>query len=466
MKIGVIGAGYVGLVTGACLAEYGNDVTVTDRDQRRLTSISRCNIPFYEPGLEELVIKGLESKRLRFSDSTTDVVRQSEIIFLAVGTPQSKNSNEVDLTQVMEAAQEIGRALATTQGSKVIAVKSTVLPGTTRRIQSAIDAYSQQVADADPTREVDTDTVYTNVSNIVVSNPEFLREGSAIEDFTKPDRVIVGTNNQEAAELLRKLYSPFMRKRERFLVIGQEDAELAKYAANAFLATRITFMNDLAGLAEKIGSVDIEKVRESLGYDPRIGPSYLFPGPGYGGSCFPKDVKALLALAVGVGFPLSVLESVDLSNETHKYWLADTAADHFKDSLARKIITLWGLAFKPKTDDIRESPSIHTVERLLGFGATVRAYDPEPRARENFRARFEDKVVYYKSLEESLEGADALLIATDAHEFRGIDPQIFNSKLGNPTVVIDSRNLYDLESMQRHNIRYISRGRPVVHVSL
>lgn len=442
MKVGVIGLGYVGLVTAACLAEKGIDVVATDKDSRRLSSLSQGKIPFYEPGLDHLVIECLEVRRLSFLDSTPHVVDQSDIIFLAVGTPQSKDGSEVDLSQVNEAILEIRDALAARpKAYTTIAVKSTVPPGTTTSLGLRISNYIPR----------------GNFS--VVSNPEFLREGSALEDFRKPDRVIVGAEDKRAIELLRQLYAPFMRTRDRFLVMSPEDAELSKYAANAFLATKITFMNDLASLTAGAGC-DIENIRRALGSDPRIGSAHLFPGSGYGGSCFPKDLRALLAYAREQGYPLPVVEAVDESNDKHKFWLAERVTDHLGQDLREKVIALWGLAFKPRTDDIRESPSIYTVENLLEFGAKIRTYDPEPRARENFRARFEDRLTYYSSRDDTLDGADALLIATDADQFRGVDPEIFRLRLKNPPLVIDAKNLYGLDLMREHEIKYVSRGRP------
>ncbi len=440
MKIGVIGAGYVGLVTAACLAEKSNDVVVTDIDHEKLKVISQGNVPFYEPGLEELVRNTLKRGHLRTGN--IEDLAGSEIFFVAVGTPQGE-TDIVNTTYIEEAAISIGRVLKESSDFRTIAIKSTVPPGTTRKISKILAKYRDSSSFA------------------VVSNPEFLKEGTAIEDFRKPNRIIIGTDNLKAEEMLKNLYSPFMRTSDRLKIMDPESAELTKYAANAMLATRIAFINELSHLAASVGA-DIEKIRIGIGSDPRIGEHFLFPGPGYGGSCFPKDIAGLEEFARSKKVELKIVRAVKESNNIQRYWLADAAHNYFRGELREKIFAIWGAAFKPKTDDIRESSAIYTVSRLLDCGAKVVMYDPEPRAIENFRKRFDSRISYSQNVYDVLDNANALLIVTDWDEFKsGINLKEVKKRLREP-VIIDARNLHDPKDMTHHGFDYISLGRKPV----
>ncbi len=443
MKIGVIGAGYVGLVTAACLAENSNDVFIYDIDKEKLRVISDGRVPFYEKGLEEIVRKTV-SRSLHPVFGLTETLLQSEVIFIAVGTPEGEDGN-VDINYVLEAAGNIGRVIAETKDFKVIAVKSTVPPGTTRSLMPIISKYRERNTFA------------------VASNPEFLKEGDAVNDFNKPDRVIIGTEDPRAEKLLKELYAPFARKDEnRILSMGIEDAELTKYSSNAHLAIRISFMNQLALAAERLGA-NIDNVREGIGADKRIGDSFLFPGPGYGGSCFPKDVRGMLRFG---GSDLTILKATDEFNKRQRVLFANRVIDYFNGGINGRRIAIWGAAFKPGTDDARESSAIYTIKKLLEHGAQVQIYDPEPRALENLRkeltSRFEREldgdVSYYRELYGVLDDASALIILNDCKQFRQPDFERVKSRLKEP-VIVDARNLYPLEKMERFGFDYISLGR-------
>jgi len=438
MKVGVIGAGYAGLVTAACLAEKGNDVVVVDKEEKKINSFLNGKVLFFEPGLEELVQKTISMGHLHVSKEISDAVKDSEIIFIAVGTPQGE-SNIVNTNYVTQAADSIGDSIKYTNDFKIIAVKSTVLPGTTKSLVKVIEKY----------RSIETFAVS--------SNPEFLKEGSAVKDFRIPDRVIIGSDNSKALHSLRQLYQPFMRTCDRIISMSIESAELTKYVSNAMLATRIALMNEAALIAERVDA-NIDEVRNGVGSDPRIGPKFLFPGPGYGGSCFPKDIAGLVEYSKMIGVDFSILEAVIKSNNRQRYWLADTVLKYYSNNVRDKKFALWGASFKPGTDDVRESPAIYTINRLLDYGAKVGIYDPEDKALDNLSLKFNDKISYYHNVYQALEEASALLIVTDWDEFKSIDIRKVKSMLRKP-VIIDSRNLYPLDEMEKYNLDYISLGR-------
>ena len=432
MKIAVVGTGYVGLVAGACLAENGNDVVCVDKDAGKIATLHQGKMPIYEPGLEEMVRRNTAEKRLTFTTQLKDAVAASEIVFIAVGTPQGEDGS-ADLQHVLGVAQEIGRAI---NKYTVVVDKSTVPVGTAKKVQAAIAAE-------------------TRVPFSVVSNPEFLKQGAAIEDFMKPDRVVIGCDDERAGAIMRSVYAPFTRTGAPIMVMDTPSAELCKYAANAMLATRISFMNEIANVCERVGA-DAEAVRKAVGSDRRIGPSFLFPGIGYGGSCFPKDVKAMLRSAADEGYDFKILHAVEAVNVGQKSRLVEKMQAHFGD-VQGKTIALWGLAFKPKTDDMREAPAITIVEKLLAMGATVRAYDPE--AVEPARRIFGDRITYTSHGYEALEGADALAVVTEWNEFREPDFGKIKQLLKSP-VVFDGRNIYSPEHMRTLGFTYYSIGRP------
>jgi UDPglucose 6-dehydrogenase len=431
MRIAVVGAGYVGLVTGTCLAESGNDVGCVDADAGKVERLQRGEVPIYEPGLEELVRRNQREGRLRFGTDLAQAAGRARVVFLAVGTPEGEDG-DAELRHVIEAAEEVARAV---RHYTVVATKSTVPVGTAGRIQEIMDRRARF--------EVD-----------VVSNPEFLKEGAALEDFQRPDRVVVGASSDRARRVMRELYAPFVRTERPILFMEPRSAEMVKYAANAMLATRISFMNDIALLCEKVGA-DAEQVRRGVGADTRIGYPFLFPGIGYGGSCFPKDVKALLATGRRHGVDLDLLRAVEKTNERQKRHLLSRAVRHFGD-LAGKVFGVWGLAFKPRTDDMREAPSVEVIEGLLGKGARVQAYDPV--AMDRARRRFGERVRFAPGPYEALEGADALFVVTEWSEFRNPDFERMKALLRAP-VVFDGRNVFDPEEMREQGFRYFCVGR-------
>ena len=439
MKITVIGSGYVGLVSGACLAEVGNDVLCLDVDANKIRILNEGGIPIYEPGLEAMVKRNKEAGRLRFTTDIPAAVAHGDIQFIAVGTPPDEDGS-ADLQYVLAAARNIGEHMT---DYKVIVGKSTVPVGTADKVRIAI-AEALTVRNA-------------KINFSVVSNPEFLKEGAAIDDFMKPDRIVVGVSDEQAADMMRQLYAPFQRNHERLIVMDVRSAELTKYAANAMLATRISFMNELANLAEKLGA-DIELVRQGIGSDPRIGYHFLYPGCGYGGSCFPKDVQALVRTAHAAGQDLRVLQAVEDANEVQKHVLAQKIIKHFGEDLSSKKIALWGLAFKPNTDDMREAPSRVLIEELFKRGATVCAYDPVAIHETQRIYGTEPRLEYAQNPMDALEGADMLAIVTEWKEFRAPDFSAIKAKLKTP-VIFDGRNLYDPAHVRAAGLIYFAIGR-------
>ncbi len=439
MKVTVIGTGYVGLVTGACLADMGNEVFCLDLDAEKVRTLDAGRMPIFEPGLEAIVARNRAAARLRFSTDVAASVAHGELQLLAVGTPPGEDGS-ADLAHVMAAARTIGREM---DGYKIIVTKSTVPVGTADRVRETI---AEELARKGKRIEFS-----------VVSNPEFLKEGAAVEDFMRPDRIIIGSDDERATGILRQLYAPFMRNRERVMVMGVRSAELTKYAANAMLATRISFMNELANLAEPLGA-DIEEVRRGIGSDPRIGFQFLYPGAGFGGSCFPKDVKALMRSALDAGRPLKLLHAVSDVNDAQKHVLGEKIRKRFGANLSGRRIALWGLAFKPNTDDMREAPSRTLIADLLAAGASVCAYDPA--AREEAAKIFADepRVEFSDSALEALRGADALAIATEWQEFRSPDFGAIRAMLKTPAI-FDGRNLYEPGVLRERGIEYFPIGR-------
>jgi UDPglucose 6-dehydrogenase len=435
MKIAVIGTGYVGLVTGTCLADSGNEVTCVDIDQEKIERLERGEIPIYEPGLSELVRHNALSGRLRFTTDTANAVRTAQLVFMAVGTP-SADDGGADLKYLWGAVEKIAPHL---RPECVVIIKSTVPVGTNTAVHQRLRELTGRECD-------------------VASNPEFLKEGAAINDFQYPDRVVVGVRTEWAEQRLRELYAPFLRTDKPFLVMTPESAELTKYVANALLSTKISFINEMANLCERLGG-DINDVRRGIGHDRRIGFAFLFPGVGYGGSCFPKDVRALSNMARKVGLPPRMLEAVDEVNNRQKHVLVEKFDRHFGGELAGKVVAIWGLAFKPKTDDIREAPALVLIDHLLGKGCRVQVHDPE--AMENVREIYGDKLMYGDQPLDVLEGADALAINTEWSEFRNPDFADMKRRMrGN--VIFDGRNLYDPAVMREQGLVYHSIGRATV----
>ncbi|OGA59467.1 MAG: UDP-glucose 6-dehydrogenase [Betaproteobacteria bacterium RIFCSPLOWO2_12_FULL_65_14] len=439
MNITVIGTGYVGLVTGACLADAGNSVFCLDVDERKIASLNEGKIPIFEPGLEPIVRRNEQAGRLRFSTDVSASVAHGELQLIAVGTPPGEDGS-ADMQYVLAAARAIGRSMS---AYKVIATKSTVPVGTADKVKETLDLELQRRGAA--------------IDFAVVSNPEFLKEGAAVEDFMRPDRVIVGAEDERAIALLRQLYAPFQRNRERILVMSARSAELTKYAANAMLATRISFMNEIANLAEAIGA-DVEEVRRGIGADPRIGYQFLYAGAGFGGSCFPKDVKALRKSAAEAGRPLRVLEAVEEVNEAQKHVLAKKIKNRLGENLAGKRIAVWGLAFKANTDDMREAPSVALISDLVTAGASVRAYDPAAGAEAKKLFQKNKSIEIVESAAAALDGADALAVITEWQEFRSPDFAAIKAKLKIPAV-FDGRNLYDPRVLKELGFEYFAIGR-------
>ena len=439
MKITMIGTGYVGLVTGTCLAEVGNDVLCLDVDERKIAILNGGGVPIHEPGLEAMIRRNVDAGRLHFTTDIDAAVRHGTLQFIAVGTPPDEDGS-ADMRHVIEAARNIGRRMT---DHKIVVDKSTVPVGTADRVHAAI-------------RE-ELDRRGVEVPYAVVSNPEFLKEGAAVEDFMKPDRVVIGADDERAIHLLRAVYAPFQRNHERIIVMDVRSAELTKYAANAMLATRISFMNELANLADRLGA-DIESVRKGIGSDPRIGWHFLYPGVGYGGSCFPKDVKALQHTAAAHGQPLKLLAAVEAVNEAQKHVMVDKIVARLGADLRGRRFALWGLAFKPNTDDMREAPSRVIVDALLERGATVTAYDPVamPEARRAFGERA--SLGYAATPMAAVEGADALVVVTEWKEFRSPDFDDLRRMLKEP-LVFDGRNLYDPALVRAAGLEHVSIGR-------
>ena len=438
MNLGMIGTGYVGLVAGTCFAEMGNRVVCCDVDESKIARLNRGEVPIYEPGLESLISRNAAEGRILFTTDLARAVRESQVVFIAVGTPPGEDGS-ADLRYVTEVARSIGRLA---NGPKIVVTKSTVPVGTGAEIARILAEE-------------------TDCACPVVSNPEFLKEGAAIDDFMKPDRVVLGSDDPEALRVLKELYAPFVRTGKPILTMDIRSAEMTKYAANAMLAARITLMNEIANLCELV-EADVDKVRQGLGSDSRIGPSFLFPGLGFGGSCFPKDVRALQRLAVQKGYEPRLLSAVQEVNEIQKSRLAQKVRSHFGERLDSLCFAVWGLAFKPQTDDMREAPSLVVIRELLDSGARVIAFDPE--AAEGARRYFGDAIEYALGPYEALEGADALLVVTEWHEFRYPDFARIRELLRRP-VVFDGRNIFPPEKMAELGFTYFSIGRPPVLLS-
>ncbi|HVA68550.1 MAG TPA: UDP-glucose/GDP-mannose dehydrogenase family protein [Candidatus Binataceae bacterium] len=435
MNITVVGTGYVGLVSGTCFAESGNEVICVDIDQDRIDALRAGRVPIYEPGLEELVRRNVKEGRLSFTTDLSAAIEMSMVSFIAVGTPMSVNG-AANLSGVMRAAEDVARAA---RGYHVLAVKSTVPVGTNDRVREVVARAAKHRID-------------------VCSVPEFLKEGSAIEDFMRPDRIVIGSTSEQATAILRELHAAFLRTDNPVIVIDPKSAELTKYASNAMLAMRISFINEMASLCEAVGA-EISDVRRGMGADKRIGSQFLFPGVGYGGSCFPKDVQALIFSAAEHGLDFSLLRAAEQVNARQKRWMAGRVREHFGADLKGRTLALWGLAFKPRTDDMREAPSLTVIEELLAAGARVRAHDPE--AIENARRIFGDRVSFHENNYEALAGSDALIILTEWNEFRHPNFQRIRTMLTSP-VIFDGRNLYDPALMKALEFRYYSIGRTPV----
>jgi UDPglucose 6-dehydrogenase len=434
MRIGVIGTGYVGLVTGTCFAESGNDVICIDINKEKIERLRHGEIPIYEPGLEELVRRNCREGRLSFTTDLASALEKTVAIFVGVGTPQAEDgsANLSAIWSVIDGIREHAK------DSKLVVIKSTVPVGTNTKAFERLNTGK--------------------IKHRAASNPEFLKEGCAIDDFMKPDRVVVGVREEESANLLRELYAPFLRNEHPFLVMDPESSEMTKYVANAMLATKISFINEMANLCERLGA-DINDVRRGIGHDKRIGFQFLFPGVGYGGSCFPKDVRAMSRLAETVGLNLKVLQAVDEVNNQQKEVMFAKISSLLGPDLKGKTIAIWGLAFKPRTDDIREAPSLVLIDSLLKAGTNVRVHDPE--ALNNVRALYGPKLVYCDRPYGAIEGADCLAIVTEWQEFRNPDFDVLKKLMRQP-VIVDGRNVYEPEQMDRHGFRYSSIGRITV----
>jgi UDPglucose 6-dehydrogenase len=433
MRLAVIGSGYVGLVAGAGFADFGNDVVCVDLDEERIRRLREGIIPIHEPGLTELVKENLQAGRLSFTTDTADAVHGADVVILAVGTPMGEHDGAADLRYIDAAARDIGRALT---GYAVIVTKSTVPVGTADRIRSIVAGETQQPFS-------------------VASNPEFLKEGDAVNDFMKPDRVVLGVDDERAGQTLRALYAPFVRTNDRIMVMDVRSAELTKYASNAMLAVRISFMNELALLAERVNA-DIEKVRKAVGADPRIGPKFLFPGPGFGGSCFPKDIRALAHTARLAGMNLEVVEASDRANQRQKKVLGARVRDFFGGNLAGKRIAVWGLAFKPETDDIREAPALTVIADLREAGAHVVGFDPV--AMPAIKAQIGDAIELAATEYAAVDRADALVLITEWKQFRGADFRKVKAVMAQPNV-FDGRNIWDPAALRALGFNYHGIGR-------
>jgi UDPglucose 6-dehydrogenase len=436
MKIAVVGTGYVGLVTGTCFAETGNTVTCVDIDEAKIKKLQNGQITIYEPGLEQLFERNLKQERLFFTTDLKEGIKDAKIIFLALPTPPGEDGS-ADLKYILKVASDLGPILS---DYTVIIDKSTVPVGTADKVREKIAANAKVEFD-------------------VVSNPEFLREGVAVEDFMKPDRVVIGTTSPRARKIMETLYAPYVRQGNPIIFMDERSAELTKYAANSFLATKITFMNEIANLCELVGA-DVDSVRKGVGTDSRIGKRFLFPGIGYGGSCFPKDVQALAKSASDAKYDFRILTAVMDVNEDQKTILIDRIKQYFKGNLKGKTFALWGLSFKPHTDDIREAPALYNIDALLSEGAVIKAHDPE--SIENVRKLLGDKIQYFDTPYEAAEGADAIFIATEWPEFRTPDFEKLGTLLKSK-VIFDGRNLYDLAAMKEQGYTYYSIGREVIN---
>jgi UDPglucose 6-dehydrogenase len=435
VKLCVVGTGYVGLVAGTCFAESGNDVVCVDNDNAKIRMLEEGRVPIYEPGLEELIRRNTAERRLSFTTDLPDAVSRSLICFLAVGTPTGADGG-ANISAVIAVAKEVAAVM---DGYRIVVTKSTVPVGTADQLRAAMSRVTDHPFD-------------------VVSNPEFMKEGAAVDDFMKPDRVVIGASSQQAVDIMKELYAPFLRTDNPILVMDNRSAEMTKYAANALLATRISFVNEVANLCEQVGA-DVDMVRRGVGSDRRLGPHFLFPGVGYGGSCFPKDVQAFVKTASDHGLAFSLLKAVESVNERQKQVLVEKVVRHFGEDLTGRSFGVWGLAFKPKTDDMREAPSISIIEGLLARGATVRVHDPEAMAVS--RSIFGDRITYHRVNYDALRGADALLVVTEWNEFRRPDFPRLKELLKQP-VIFDGRNIYDPQVMHELGFTYYPIGRPPV----
>ena len=431
MNITVIGTGYVGLVAGTCLADMGNKVICIDNNKEKIDMLKKGIIPIYEPGLEELVKSNVSEERLDFSTNLDSAVKQSEVCFIAVGTPQGEDGS-CDLKYVLKVAEQIAKAM---NGYKIIVDKSTVPVGTADKVAEIIKQY-------------------TNYDFDVVSNPEFLKQGNAVDDFLKPDRVVIGSNSDKATAIMHEIYSPFFRTGNRVIVMDVKSAEMTKYASNSFLATKISFMNEIANLCEKVGA-NAEMVRVGMSTDSRIGNKFLFPGLGYGGSCFPKDVKALIKIGEDNNYNMTIINSVDKVNTKQRYLFIEKIKKALDNELKGKTIAVWGLAFKPKTDDMREAPAITIINELINNGVKIQAYDP--KAFEQAQYYFGDRISYSKSSYTALENADALLLLTEWNEFRRPNFETVKSLMKQP-IILDGRNQYDKDKLSHLGFTYINIG--------
>ena len=431
MNIAVLGTGYVGLVAGTCFAENGNDVYCVDIDETKIRALSQGQIPFYEPGLEDLIKRNCKNQRLKFTTHSTEAIQASKIIFIAVGTPPSEDGSS-DLKYVLQAAKTIAHIM---NEHKYIVLKSTVPLGTSQKVSTLIRQHSSYPFD-------------------IISNPEFLKEGNAVEDFLKPERVVIGAENPETIQIMKELYSPFVRSGNPILVMDNMSAELSKYACNSFLATKISFINEIANLCESVGA-NIEHVRHAMITDSRIGTKFLYPGTGYGGSCFPKDVQALMASSEQIQKKLKILEAVEAVNHRQKEVLFTKLFKHFEGSLEGKEIAIWGLSFKPNTDDMREAPAVSVIKKLLENKAKVRVYDPV--AMENAKQIFENQIEYCEECYACLKHADALLILTEWNEFRKPDFSKMKMLMKQP-IIFDGRNLFDPQELKKQGFYYEGIG--------
>lgn len=441
MKISVIGTGYVGLVTGTCLAEMGSSVICVDNNESKLKRLKNGEVPIYEPGLEVLFERNTKEERLTFTGDLRYAVNNSDIIFLCLPTPQDEDGS-ADLRHLLGVVTDIAEIMKNDNSYKILIDKSTVPVGTAVKVKEILNDFGVSNCD-------------------VASNPEFLREGFAVEDFMKPDRIVIGSDSEKALSILRKLYEPFVRQGNPILEMDTASAEVTKYAANSYLAMRITYMNQLANFCEKVGA-DVDLVRKGMGTDTRIGKRFLFPGIGYGGSCFPKDVNALIKTSADSGYEISLLSVVDEANKKQKLILVEKLLNYFNDSLKDKKIGIWGLSFKPNTDDMREAPSIYIIEKLAELGAEINAFDPA--AMENSKSIIKANVNYSANMYDACKNVDALMILTEWNEFRNPDMQKLES-LMRGKVIFDGRNIYDIQTMQKNNFDYISIGRqPVLRI--
>jgi UDPglucose 6-dehydrogenase len=444
MDIAVIGTGYVGLVGGTCFADSGNNVTCVDINEEKISNLRKGEIPIYEPGLNRVFDRAIREKRLHFTTDLEMAVEKAEIIFLALPTPPGANG-QADLTAVLTVADQLGNLIDKFGAYKVVVNKSTVPVGTANKVRERISAK-------------------TDIEFDVVSNPEFLREGAAVEDFMKPERVVIGTSSQRAAEVMRRLYEPFVRSGNPIIIMDERSSELTKYAANALLATKITFMNEVANICERVGA-NVDNVRKGIGTDSRIGKRFLFAGIGYGGSCFPKDVQAIHFTAGENGYDFKILDSVMKVNELQKISIVEKIKKYYVDDLKGKTFGIWGLSFKPETDDVREAPSLYITKELAKLGANMKAYDPE--AMDTFKKAADPlalkHITFVEERDNAIDGVDALVICTEWNEFRRPNIEKFTEIMKDP-IIFDGRNLYDLDRAVEYNLKYISVGRPTVNV--